>query len=92
MIDSVSAYHAKTPVLNKITNSIKYLDNVASLNKKYPIGFIAKMQGIAPVINYLDMVSPGSGDKVVIIKHKVALDDSEYEAMMKNPLVPVWKE
>lgn len=92
LIDSVSAYHAKTPVLNKITNSIKYLDNVASLNKKYPIGFIAKMQGIAPVINYLDMVSPGSGDKVVIIKHKVALDDSEYEAMMKNPLVPVWKE
>lgn len=91
LIDSISDDDTKTAYLRKITNSIKYFDNVDSLNKKLPIGFIVKMQDGTPVICFFDVVLKGDGSKAVTVHLAIVLDNAEYESMMKNSLIPVWR-
>jgi hypothetical protein len=91
LVDSINVDDTKTPLLSKITNSMKYFDNVASLNRKIPLGFIVKMQDGTPVLKYLSVAIAGKEDKAVTIHQEVVLDNAEFESMIKNSLMPVWR-
>jgi hypothetical protein len=91
LVDTINADDTKTPLLRKITNSIKNIDNVESINKRVPLGFIVKMQDGTPVLKYNNVIISGRKDTAMTVNQTIVLDNPEYEAMMKNPLVPVWR-
>lgn len=90
LVGTSNASKERAPVLRKITDSRDYIDNLDSLDKKLPMGFIVRMKDGTPVLKYNMDIDLGGGS-TTISNETVVLDNAQYESMMKNPLVPVWK-
>ena len=89
LIGVSNALKDNTPALREITDSDVYIDNVDTPDQKLPLGFIVKMKDGTPVLKYYKAFI----DRETIISNEtVVLDDAQYESMMKNPLVPIWRD
>ncbi len=91
LIGTKSAYDAKTPLLRKITDSREYMDYVDTLEGKFPMGFIVKMRDGTPVLKYYN-VTIIKKEKLQLSNRTVVLDNTKYESMMNDALVPVWRD
>ena len=85
-----NALNDKTPALWKITDSRDYIDNVDTLDIKLPLGFIVKMRDGTPVLKFNKVIKLDRG--TVTSNETIVLDNAQYESMIKNPLVPIWRK